>query len=339
LDEVRHEFALCYEGQLSDELLATGVPVHLLYPARVRYPWTVWKARRRLARVLAERAFDAVVCHSCWPHVLFSPVVKRARLPCLFWAHEALSGRHWLEWWARWTRPDRIIANSRFTAASLPRLFPGVPVEVQYCPVLPPTEFDRAAVRAECGVAPGEVVLVQVSRLERLKGQAVLIEALARLRDVPGWVCWFVGGPQRPHELAYQAELEAAVRYHGLESRVHVLGQSDQVDRLLAAADIYCQPNVGPDSFGITFVQAMYAGLPVVTSALGGALEIVDGECGYLLPPGDVGQLADTLRELIREPALRGRLGNAGPERARLLCSPESTCRSLRDFLGRAVRS
>ena len=56
--------------------------------------------------------------------------------------------------------------------------------------------------------------------------------------------------------------------------------QRDDVPRLLAAADIFCQPNLGPEPFGIGFVEALSAGLPVITTATGGALEIVDGDCG-----------------------------------------------------------
>jgi glycosyltransferase involved in cell wall biosynthesis len=288
--------------------------------------------------LLGQVRFARAICHACWPHALFAPVVKRAGVPLLLWAHEALNGRHWLERWARRTPPDCLIANSHFTAASLPPLFPHTPVEVQYSPVAPPEQADRQRLRTELGVPPDVSVLLQVSRLERLKGQAVLLEALARLREVPGWVCWLVGGPQRPHEVQYQEELEAAVRTAGLTDRVYFLGQRADVRQLLAAADVYCQPNTGPDSFGITFVEALYAGLPVVTSRLGGAAEIVDESCGFLLPPGDANALAAALQVLIQEPGLRDRLGQGGPERARRLCDPERACRALHEILVRRNR-
>jgi glycosyltransferase involved in cell wall biosynthesis len=94
------------------------------------------------------------------------------------------------------------------------------------------------------------------------------------------------------------------------------------VPRLLAAADIHCQPNTGPEPFGITFVEALQAGLPVVTTAQGGALEILDDSCGILTPPGDAESLATSLRELIERPDLRSQLGRAGPARASALCDP-----------------
>ncbi len=90
----------------------------------------------------------------------------------------------------------------------------------------------------------------------------------------------------------------------------------------MAAADVYCQPNTGPEPFGIAFVEALYAGLPVVTSGFGGAAEIVDGTCGMLTAPEDPAAVASALRELILDPSRRRALGAAGPLRAKMLCDP-----------------
>src|SRR5262249_45092935 len=116
---VEPEFALCFEGRLSEELRAAGVPVHVLGPARVSRPWTVWRVRRRLRALLAAGGFGVAVSHGCWPHAIAAPEVRRAGLPFVFWAHGIQSGRHWLEWWAARHRPDFVLANSRATQQSL----------------------------------------------------------------------------------------------------------------------------------------------------------------------------------------------------------------------------
>ena len=115
--------------------------------------------------------------------------------------------------------------------------------------------------------------------MESWKGHALHLDALAHLRDLPDWRCWIVGGAQRPHEVAYETMLRRRADTLGLAERVVFTGHRTDVARLLAAADIQCQPNTGPEPFGITFVEAMAAGLPVVTTAMGGALEIVDDSC------------------------------------------------------------
>lgn len=329
-------FGLCFRGPLWDELAAHGVPVHDLGAARFGRPWTVLAARRRLARLLTARAYDVVACHACWPHAVFAPTVAAAGVRLVAFAHDALTGRHWLERRAGRTPPALVLANSRFTAGTVASVFPGVPTAVAYLPVELPDPRDRgdaAAVRQELTTPPRDVVILQASRLERWKGAAVAVAALARLADVPGWTAWFAGGPQRPAEAAYLRELRAAVQSAGIAGRVRFLGQRGDVPRLLRAADIYCQPNTAPEPFGIAFVEALGAGLPVVTSDLGGGAEVVTPACGRLVPPGDAVALADALRGLIAYHADRERLGAAGPARASALCDPAVVLPRLHELL------
>lgn len=331
------EFALCYEGRLSDELRAAGAPMHGLEAVRFRRPWTVVRARRRLARLLAERRPEVVVCHACWPQALFGPVVRRAGRPLMFWMHDRATGSHWAERLAARTRPDFTVVNSHSTAETLPRLFPGAAYEVLYYPVDPLPPYDRAAVRArmrrELQTPAEAVVIVQASRLEPWKGQSLLIAALDRLRSQSGWVAWIAGGAQRPHEQAYFDRLKAETHAAGIADRVRFLGQRADVPELLAAADLHCQPNVGPEPFGIAFIEALYAGLPVVSTRIGGAAEIVTEACGRLVPPDDPQALAEALGSLISDGAARVRLGAAGPEHARSLCEPAVALARLADLL------
>jgi glycosyltransferase involved in cell wall biosynthesis len=334
-------FALCFEGRVAEELRRTGAPVHSLGPVRISRPWLVLRGRRGLRRLLTEIRFDAVVCHSCWPHALFGPAARQAGLPVVFWGHGIPGDGHWLDSWAARTTPDLVIANSRATGFALARWFPRVPKEVLYCPVPAPGETggtrQRLAFRASLHTPADAVVIVMASRLERLKGHAVLLKALASMRDLPGWACWIAGGPQRPQEEAYDQELRAVVAGEGLGARVTFLGERNDIARLLRAGDIYCQPNMEPEGFGIAFIEALDACLPVVTTALGGALEIVDETCGLLVPPGAADLLAEALHGLIREPAARLRLGAGGPRRARQLCDPATQLGRLSDLLARLV--
>lgn len=335
-------FALCFEGRLSDELIAAGAIVYQLGNARISRPSSVWRARRSLAKLLRREQFDIVVCHSAWSQAVFGPTIRRAGLPLVFWLHDATDGRHWLERLARACPPDLALCNSEFTAAMLPRLYARVRAELIYCPVAMPaprySNRERVAARHELRTPEQATVIIQASRLEEWKGHALLLQALGALRDVPGWVCWLAGGGQRPHELAYLEELKRAAIRLRIDDRVRFLGERTDVPRLFAAADIHCQPNTGPEPFGITFVEALAAGLPVVTTAIGGAREIVDESCGLLVAPGDVKALAQALRRLIEDRALRESLGNAGPSRAQALCDPARQMTRLGNLLAGVVR-
>jgi len=325
---VEPEFALGFRGLAFERLAAAGVPVHGLGAARFRRPWTVLAARRRLTKLLKSRDYEVVVCHGCWPHAVFAPAVRSAGVRLVSFAHDALTGRPWVERWAARTPPDLVLANSRFTATTVPRVFPGVPTEVAGLPVEKPSPADPADAadcRREWGTPPGGVVVLQASRLDRTKGACLTIAALGTLADVPGWTLWLAGGPQRPGDAAYLAELQASARRHGIADRVHFLGQRDDVPRVMRAADLFCQPNTAPESFGLVLVEALAAGLPVVTANHGGGAEIVTPACGVLVPPGDVAALAAVLRYLIADAPERHRLGAAGPARARELCDPAVT--------------
>jgi glycosyltransferase involved in cell wall biosynthesis len=341
-------FALCFDGRLSEELTTAGVPVHLLGNVRISRPLSVVRARKALRDLLGRIPFDSVICHSAWSQSLFGPAVRAAKVPLVFWLHSETNGQHWLERWARKTLPDMALSNSEFTAKTLPNMYPQVRSEVIYCPVAPPDRDEssagrpgratRAARRAQLQTPENGSVIIQVSRMEAWKGHALHLEALSRLKDLPGWVCWQVGGAQRPGELVYFENLKKLAADLGIADRVHFLGQRSDVPRLLAAADIHCQPNSGPEPFGIAFIEALHAGLPVVTTAIGGACEIVDESCGLLVPPGESRALAASLRRLIENEDLRSSLGANGPRRAQELCDPATQIERLGRLLASVAR-
>jgi len=205
-------------------------------------------------------------------------------------------------------------------------LFRDASIDVCYLPVAEPDlempERTRQEVRESLATSAHSVVILQASRLERWKGHSVHIEALAGLRDLPNWVAWIAGGPQKAGESELLGELKSSIERAGIADRVRFLGQRTDVQRLMCASDTYCQPNTSPEPFGIVFIEALYAGLPVVTSALGGAMEIVNDSCGVLCPPCNPDAVATALRGLIADPQWRRSLGKGGPARARELCEP-----------------
>jgi len=280
--------------------------------------------------------------HGCWAYALVAPPARRTGRGVAFWMHDRVEGVHWAERLAARTPPDLAVVNSRFTAEGLPSVFPGVRHEILYYPVARPEGSDdagsRAKIRASLGAGDDEVVIVQTSRMEPWKGQSLLIAALGQLKDRSGWVAWIAGGAQRPHERDYVRRLQDEAEEAGVANRIRFIGQRSDVPELLAAADIHCQPNLGPEPFGIAFIEALQAGLPVVSTRIGGAAEIVTDSCGLLVPPEDPSGLADALAALIVDRALRRRLGAGGPARARQLCDPATSLGRLQSLLTSLAR-
>jgi glycosyltransferase involved in cell wall biosynthesis len=335
--EVEPEFALCFEGRLSRELTGAGVPLHMLGEVRVRYPLTVMRARRRLRQILSTGSYDAVVCHMAWTQALFGSVARAARVPVAMWQHMASNGRHWLEQWARYAGPELVICTSHFAARAFSGVFSTFPVEVVHCPVAAPSisysQSDRDRVRSELTTAADSVVITHTGRMQEWKGQRLLLQAASIIKSNSQWTIWLVGGAQRESEQHYLNSLRATATELGIEDRIRLAGNRDDVDRLLAASDIHCQPNISPEPFGIAFIEALYAGLPVVTTQLGGAIEIVNDSCGVTVAPNNTVGLAAALGRLVGDERERRRLGDAGPARARELCDPQQQMNLLRRAL------
>lgn len=307
-------FALCFPGSLADELRSLGASVNILGEARFSRPWTIWRIRNRLKQLDA----DCYVFHGCWTFAALAPAIKHKRR--ILAIHDIPQGKHWVERLARRTRPDGIIANSRTTAFAAARLFPKVPIAIVYPPVpqfkVLPGPQRKLLRRLLCANQKDTVILI-ASRFDLVKGHGVLIDALIELKQRQDWVAWIVGNPQRDHELLSMLSMVQTTKHFGIDGRVRFLGHRDDVPDLMQAADIYCQPNLGPEGFGISFVEAMRAGLPVVTTGFGAALELIDDSRGILLPPGNPLIVARALEHLITSPKIRHSLGESAREWSR----------------------
>jgi glycosyltransferase involved in cell wall biosynthesis len=236
-------------------------------------------------------------------------------------------------------RPDLLICNSAYTDRLAASWLPGVPREIVHPAVAaqPPLAAEaRRQLRRSEGADEYATIILLAARLEAWKGHRVLLDAAARLRG--SFAVWIAGGAQRPHEAAYLASLTAFAGAHLPPGRVRFLGDRNDVPRLMAAADIYCQPNTAPEPFGVVFVEALAAGVPVVTSAMGGAMEIVDDRCGALVDTVSAEAFAAALQRLIDDRERRAWLGSAGPERARRLSDPSARARELDEAI-RAQRT
>lgn len=315
LPEIDSEFAVCFERLFYERLTAAGVPVHSLGPVKSRFPWQILRARHRLRKLIQREKYDLVILHSTWALALFGSMSQRQSPRLVFWMHNnatAASQRHFLEKMAARCRPDLVICNSRFTASSLSRQFRDRPPStVLPCPV-PAREVAPTAgaeVRRELGLSEDTCVIVQCSRIEQWKGLALHIKALGLLREETGWASLIVGAAQRPPQRQFLAELQSLTSSLGIADRVHFLGHREDVHRLLAGADICCHPNLEPEPFGLSFVEALGAGLPLVSVDHGGVTDIANSACARLLPPpASAADLAQVLRELIADPLLRERM-------------------------------
>jgi glycosyltransferase involved in cell wall biosynthesis len=181
--------------------------------------------------------------------------------------------------------------------------------------------------------------IVSVGRLVAFKGFDDLIDACAELaRSRIDFVCDIIGdGPLRE-------TLQAKMEQLDLSSRVNLLGSLSQgaVLEKLQAADIFALASTtdaqgATDVFPTVILEAMASARPVVSTRLAGIPElVVDGQTGMLGPPGDSTALAHALEQLLRDPELRSRFGNAGRARIEQHFRIEQTIAPLMEMLDRS---
>jgi glycosyltransferase involved in cell wall biosynthesis len=334
--QMHQSFALVFDGKFAESLRATGAVVHILPEVRLRNPISMLRAKRSLRRLLQTNNYDVVISHSTWCQAVFGSVVKQAHIPLVFWMHNDFDG-HWLQKLASFNRPDFAICNSAYAQSTLQSVYPGLKSEVSFYPVRPLRKMGtRQQTRADLEVAPNEVLILMVSRMDAWKGHQNLLDALSRITE-KRWVTCIAGGPQTAAERVYLETLRARVRELGIEHRIKFLGHRNDVAQLLEAADIFCQPNQQPEPFGIVFIEALQAGVSIVTVNSGGPREILNGSCGVLVSPGNPAELADALGQLVDDPVRRLRLGSQGPARARELCDPQRQITRTYELLVRTV--
>lgn len=153
--------------------------------------------------------------------------------------------------------------------------------------------------------------IITVANLRPEKSHDVLLEAFARSATKRRLRLRVVGdGPCRP-------ALERQARESGLGRRVEFLGHRDDVADLLALGGLFVLPSRS-EAFPNSVLEAMASGLPVIASAVGGLLDLIeDGRNGVLVPPGDAAALASAIDRLVAQPTLAAALGESARRHVR----------------------
>ncbi|KXV76895.1 glycosyl transferase, partial [Gluconobacter japonicus] len=170
----------------------------------------------------------------------------------------------------------------------------------------------RARIRKELGVPEDRPVVIVVSRLVRHKGHPELLRAM---EDVPGAELWVVGERlPSDHGDDLGPAFERAREHLG--HRLRMLGYREDVPDLLAAADVFALPSHF-EGLPMSVIEAMLTELPVVATDVRGPREqVVDGQTGYLVPPGLSAPLARALRSLTQDLPMARLMGERGRQRA-----------------------
>jgi sugar transferase (PEP-CTERM/EpsH1 system associated) len=298
-------------GPLRGEAERLGLETTLVGTRGVKY----FSGIARLVRLLTHRKPDIVHTHNLVAHTHAAPAAKLLGIPIVHTKHgrQVTSFRR-LPVLRRllYGLSDRTAVVSRDTGESLSskvRIDPAKTVVVYNgIDVGRYTGVDRLRARSALGLDAEATVFGTVSRLDRVKDHPTMLRAFTKTtHNRDEGIMLIVGdGPERER-------IERLVSELGIGERVLMPGFSHDVPSMLACMDMYLQPST-EEGLSLTILEAAAAGLPVVSTKVGGTPEIItDGESGVLIDPGDVEALAATMerffndRDPFDEMAARGR--------------------------------
>lgn len=300
-------------------------------------------AAMALSRLLRERPGAILHTNDMRADLLAYMITRVRRVPWIAhvhgWLRHTHSGRHKLyedidRWLVRGA--DLVLVGSNAMADEA-RIAGARRIEVvtNGIPAVHPEDHDHAAADIRARFAgPGQTVVGMLGRLHPGKGQALMIEASAKLRGRGRDVCAIIVG-EGPAEADYRT-LAAEL---GIAAHVHFTGLVDDTRPYLRAMDIVCVPSL-KDSLPLTALEAMSVARPVIASRAGDLpLAIDDGRTGLLVEVGSVDELAMAIDRLVGDIALRHAMGEAG--RAHLIekFTPEAMLRQLQGFCDELVPS
>lgn len=323
-EECCPEFVALREvGRFADEIQGQGCRVHVLKTAgRLGQI-------RQMVRLFRAGQFDVIHTHNTYPHIYASIAARLAGIPVVVnTRHGQRAGHGWKSRTQfRWASHlvDRIVAVSddaarlcvevdRVNSEKVIRIWNGIDVD----------DFQFA------GPKPFPTA-ISVARLSPEKDFPTLLRAVAiAIQKVPELLLKLVGdGSERPR-------LEQLVRELGIEKHVEFLGERKDVPTLLTQAGFFVTSSV-TEGISLTLLEAMAVGLPVIATAVGGNVEIVDApRTGRLVPASDPNRLAESIVDLCRHSSKWPEIGLAGRARVaelfdvrRMVADYESLYRAL----------
>jgi glycosyltransferase involved in cell wall biosynthesis len=242
----------------------------------------------------------------------------------------SLTGRKLMQRLSRFI-PSHIICNSGATADDFQHLNDRVTV------IPSGVDSDRFAPNGSPPIGHARVGMI--ARFAPIKGQHIFVQAVRELNGNHPTAEFVLAGAPLFGEDQYAERVRAAAVADSSHT-VRFIGFVDDVPGLLRQLDVVVAPSTQPEGFGQSIVEAMMAGKPVIASASGGPVDVIeDGVTGRLVPPGDVAALTRAISEMLDDPDAASQMGRRGRERALRLYDIRETTRQIERVYERVLAS
>ncbi len=296
-------------GRMEAQLSRWGAE-HVTLPLARRTPYGIWRNAAALAEVIQRERVDIVHARSRAPAWAAWLAAGRTGARFVTTYHGAYNENLPLkrQYNAIMARGRLVIAISGFIAELIQQRHGVPPARIRMIPRgVDANIFDPAAVNGDrvprlmraWRLEDGQPTIVLPGRLTRWKGQTVLVQALARMKNREA-VAVLVGDDQG--RARYAGELMALARRLNIEHRLRIVGNCDDMPAALKLADVVVNASTDPEAFGRVVIEAQAMACPVVATDHGGAVEtVIHGVTGWRVRPGDAAELAIRLDSVLAE--------------------------------------
>lgn len=297
-----------------------------------------------LTRFLRRERFDLLHGYLTYSNIVGSLAARLSGTPFLgsfrntgYDSSRTRAGRAKLEAFCLRHFADGILANG-YAVADFGRRQVGEDIAIDVLPnavdinIIPQfSPSQKTALRRDLVGDAERPLILSVGRLTPQKGFEHLIQAFARVRETHPSAALVIAGDGRQRE-----SLAAQIRALGLAGHAFLLGQRDDVPRLLAVADIYVNSSL-LEGMPVSVLEAMAAGLPIAATSVGDTPYVLDADSGVLVPPAQPEALASALTALLDDPKRRAALGVAARRRVQAQYSPQAWTRGLLTFYAKCT--
>ncbi len=294
-------------GRRIPEIIRAGGKIIQL-PLRTKNPVTMWRNSKALEALIREHRIDIVHARSRAPawSAYWATQKTDAHYMTTFHAAYKFASKLKQRYNSVMAKGERIIAISQFIAqyildhyqvdpSRIRIIYRGTPLERFHPNMVHPERIIKLA--REWQIPDDKLLILMPSRLTRIKGHHVLIEALSKMNRSDIFCIISGAEPGRDH---YQQELTELIEHYKLSNVVRIVGPIIDVPAALRLAQVMVAPSLVPEGFGRMPVEAQAMGTPVVASAIGGHNEIIiDNETGWLVPPDDAQAMADAMNKAL----------------------------------------
>jgi len=313
------------------------LPTRILAPVRLRHLWKWPSLEAGVVRWLKEERIDILHNTMAYGQIVGGPAALIAGRPSVWFQHGPIGKIN--DKLASLIPSKNILVNSEFTRAQQALFNPlNIPITTVFSGVRSPDQFRtvfklRENLRARFGFTAGNFVVGHLARLQKWKGQIQFIEAFAQARRQNNSLRALVVGSSDLGSKQDETEIRARIHTLGLEPFCIMAGFVSDLDEAYAVMDLFVHSSIQPEPLGLTYIEAMSRGIPVIASPQGGPSEVIrNGVNGRLVDPLDVRLLSSTILEIARDLPLRNQLSVEGLRCATRFSATEFTKRVERIY-------